>query len=92
MATGLRTLHPDLRGLCGDTTAVLTGGHAVTERTGRPIFDVMVELQPSRHDEWNGVTDVAAAVDAIISGRRFKAERRAERSMDGTFVVDFCLR
>jgi stage III sporulation protein SpoIIIAA len=90
----LRTLHsnPDLRGLCGDTTAVIKpGGHAVTERTGRPIFDVVVELEPGRYDEWVVVTDVAAAVDAIISGGKYEAERR-ERSRDGTFVVDSCWR
>ena len=83
--------NPDLRGLCGElSTVIRTGGHTVTERASQPIFDTVVELS-EKHDELIVITDVPAAVDAILRGERYLAEKRL-RLHSGNFSVDPCWR
>jgi hypothetical protein len=48
----------------------------VAQRTGRPIFDVIIEMRRGRQDEWMVVTNVADAVDAILDRRQYNVQRR----------------
>ena len=45
-------------------------------RSGPPIFDVVIELTQGNVHEWKIVKNVAKAVDNILSGKPYKAEIR----------------
>jgi hypothetical protein len=65
----------------GDEEARRRGGQkSVLERAAPPTFDVCVEM--AGRDRWRVHLDVAAAVDALLVGRRPGAEAR-ERDADG---------
>ena len=44
---------------------------------GEPTFEVVVEVQRGERHEWCIVRDAAAAVDAILDGKKYKAELRS---------------
>lgn len=54
-----------------------------TQRAGAPVFDIIVELQPGRFDEWRVVTKVAQAVDSILVGRPYLCQRRSRDASTG---------
>ncbi|KAL7576599.1 hypothetical protein ACA910_018086 [Epithemia clementina (nom. ined.)] len=58
------------------------------ERATDPTFDVIVELRRGLFDEWIVVTDVAKAVDSILDGRLYKAERRMRNSETGELELE----
>eukprot|EP00172_Hildenbrandia_rubra_P000007 Plantae.Rhodophyta-Hildenbrandia_rubra.ctg1005.p1 GENE.Plantae.Rhodophyta-Hildenbrandia_rubra.ctg1005~~Plantae.Rhodophyta-Hildenbrandia_rubra.ctg1005.p1 ORF type:complete len:759 (-),score=115.22 Plantae.Rhodophyta-Hildenbrandia_rubra.ctg1005:197-2473(-) len=95
----LRSLlkNKDLRGLIGGVEVVTLGDAAAKEqsrgkgnpsklksqRRGEPIFDVIVELQRGQHHDWQVVLDTANAVDQILCGKKYAAQRRV-RGADGS--------
>lgn len=56
-----------------------------TERTGEPVFDIIVELRKGVYHEWHVVLDTGKAVDRIIEGRQYRRQRRVRNPMTGTF-------
>ena len=48
----------------------------VKQRAGKPLFDVIVELNPNDFNEWTVVKDVGSAVDDILVGNKYSAEIR----------------
>jgi hypothetical protein len=90
--------NPKLRGLVGGVETVTLGdmqakaeakkqGGAIqktkAERTGPPIFDIIVELKRGAHDEWRVVMDAGDAVDRILRGEECKAQRRIRDAETG---------
>jgi hypothetical protein len=59
----------------GGVEAVMSN-KVVAQRTGRPIFDVIVQMRRGRQDEWMVVTNVADAVDASLDRRQYNVQRR----------------
>mmetsp|Transcript_24069 Transcript_24069/g.49678 ORF Transcript_24069/g.49678 Transcript_24069/m.49678 type:complete len:160 (+) Transcript_24069:793-1272(+) len=47
-----------------------------SQRAGRPIFDVVIELQSGVHNECRIVVNPGQAVDDILEGRRYETHRR----------------
>jgi len=47
-----------------------------TQRAGEPTFEIIVELRRGEYNEWQIVLDAATAVDTILKGGRYKAQRR----------------
>jgi hypothetical protein len=59
------------------------------ERTGDPIFPVIIETSRASYDTWTIIKDVSAAVDSIMIGAPFEAERRTRinaKSYGRTFI------
>ena len=48
----------------------------VKQRAGKPLFNVIVELNPNDFNEWTVVKDVGSAVDDILLGNKYSAEIR----------------
>ena len=79
----------ELNGLVGGTTSVTLGDAAAkmtgnnsklqTQRGGKPVFDVVVEMDSARSGVCRIVHDVALAVDQILSGRPMDFEVRSQR-------------
>jgi stage III sporulation protein SpoIIIAA len=46
------------------------------ERAGPPTFDIIVELRRGEQHEWRIILDAGKAVDAILEGQQFSAQRR----------------
>lgn len=53
----------------------------VTQRAGHPVFEIVIELRPNTFHKWRVITDVAAAMDAVLQGLPFRAHYR-ERDQD----------
>lgn len=53
------------------------------QRAGAPTFDVIVELRRGAHHEWRIVTDVATAVDKMLEGLPYHAQRRTRDPATG---------
>lgn len=53
-----------------------------TQRAGAPIFDTIIELKRGDVNEWSIIKDVAAAVDALLSGDSYEVERRTRLKQD----------
>jgi hypothetical protein len=49
-----------------------------TQRAGQPTFDVIVEVKSKLHNQWRVTMDSGQAVDAILEGRKYPAEVRAD--------------
>jgi stage III sporulation protein SpoIIIAA len=90
--------NPKLRGLVGGVETVTLGdmqakaeaekqGGAIqktkAERAGPPTFDIIVELKRGAHDEWRVVMDAGDAVDRILRGEEYKAQRRIRDAETG---------
>eukprot|EP01028_Stygiella_incarcerata_P000232 TRINITY_DN10315_c0_g1_i1.p1 TRINITY_DN10315_c0_g1~~TRINITY_DN10315_c0_g1_i1.p1 ORF type:complete len:676 (-),score=209.34 TRINITY_DN10315_c0_g1_i1:138-2165(-) len=66
-----------LKGLLGGfEDVILPGGVPQTKRISEPTFDVIVEVRRSTFHEWIVVPDVAHAVDEILVGKLYPAQRR----------------
>lgn len=48
-----------------------------TQRTGTPVFDVVVELKPGSFHQWQVTTDVTKAVDSILAGNQYATQARS---------------
>eukprot|EP00953_Heterococcus_sp_UTEX-ZZ885_P003206 2256-Heterococcus_DN1.PRE.2 len=59
---------------------ILEKGMPKTERTGNPIFAVIIETSRASFNEWIVIHDVATAVDSLLLGYSFEAERRKRMS------------
>jgi stage III sporulation protein SpoIIIAA len=58
------------------------------ERRGPPVFDVIVELQRGKHDEWQIVMNSAEAVDSILATGRYEVQiRERDSSQEGAIRV-----
>lgn len=78
-----------LRGLIGGVTTVTLGDEEAkrsnqgskqrAERGGAPVFDVVIEITAGEFNSWRVVTDVAAAVDAILRGDKYDYQHRIRR-------------
>ena len=53
------------------------------ERAGAPTFDIIVELRRGEQHEWRIILDAGKAVDAILEGQRFSAQRRTRDAETG---------
>jgi len=47
------------------------------ERSGAPIFDVIIELCPNNFDQWKIITNITATVDAILENRPYAFLKRS---------------
>mmetsp|Transcript_99341 Transcript_99341/g.170994 ORF Transcript_99341/g.170994 Transcript_99341/m.170994 type:complete len:965 (-) Transcript_99341:622-3516(-) len=90
-----------LNGLVGGTQLVLLGDICVqelaeldgrlpskvqVERTGAPVFDVVVELNPDDPSSCLVVPDVAKAVDQILRDKPYQAQVRRRHPDDGITI------
>jgi stage III sporulation protein SpoIIIAA len=97
--------NPKLRGLIGGVESVTLGdmqakieakrhnapaiSKTKTERAGAPTFDVIVELARGEHHSWRVVRDTAHAVDCILDGQLYPAERRTRNPTTGAIQIAF---
>ena len=62
------------------------------QRSGPPVFDVIIELIQGNLHEWKVIKDVARAVDNILAGKEFKAEiRRRDPYNTGKMCVELIM-
>lgn len=59
------------------------------QRAGQPVFDMIVELHRGAFHDWRVVLDTGTAVDQILDGKKYSAQRRTRNPMTGTFQVEF---
>ncbi|KAL7576471.1 hypothetical protein ACA910_017979 [Epithemia clementina (nom. ined.)] len=61
-----------------------------TQRRSKPTFDVVVELgAQGQFLDWRVVHDVADAVDCILDGRKYRAERRFQDPSSGAMFLEY---
>ena len=60
-----------------------------TQRASEPIFDIIIELRKGMYNEWLITTDSATAVDRIINGENYIAQRRIRDATTGVFHVKY---
>lgn len=53
-----------------------------TQRAGRPVFDMIIELQRGKVNTWSVIRNVGSAVDALLSGNSYEVERRTTIAHD----------
>jgi len=58
------------------------------QRSGAPVFDVIVELKPKMTDEWTIITDVTTAVDRILAGKTYNAQVRRRDPRTGLMSLE----
>ena len=61
----------------------------IVERAGSPTFEIIVEVSRESQHSWRIVNCSATAVDAILSGRKYKAHRRRRDPDTGEMFMDF---
>jgi len=59
------------------------------QRAGPATFDIIVELRRGEKHEWRVILDAGRAVDAILEGQQFSAQRRTRDAESG--VVELTL-
>jgi len=79
--------NPQLNGLVGGILSVTLGDvearasnhgrKTKVERAGKPIFDIVIELEPGRFNTWTIIENVGLAVDNILRGKSFEIEVRS---------------
>ena len=94
--------NPKLRGLVGGIETVTLGdaqakqeakasGGAFqklkAQRAGPPAFDIIVELRRGAHHEWKIILDVGEAVDTVLEGGQYKAQRRTRDPETGGLSI-----
>jgi len=96
--------NPNLRGLIGGVQTVTLGDAQAkaesknagssgiqklkAQRAGAPVFDVIVELRRGAHHEWRIVLDTAGAVDKILDGQHYFAQRRTREPTSGRLTLE----
>lgn len=59
-----------------------------TQRSGTPVFDVVIELQPGSFHQWQVTNDVPKAIDRILAGQHFPTQVRARDPVTGLISVE----
>ena len=59
------------------------------ERAGPPTFEVIVELSRGKHHVWRVVTNTADAVDRVLDGQHYLAQRRTRDPATGSICMGF---
>lgn len=54
----------------------------VTQRSGSPVFDTLIELQHGEMNTWTVVRNVFHAVDALLGKKPYEVERRTRIAED----------
>eukprot|EP00980_Cylindrotheca_fusiformis_P001313 scaffold333_cov133-Cylindrotheca_fusiformis.AAC.39 len=94
--------NPKIRGLVGGLEQVTLGDAQAKEegkksgsvnklksqRAGPPTFEIIVELRRGEHDEWSIVLDSGSAVDGILEGLKYKAQRRTRNKETGAIYLE----
>ena len=96
--------NPKLRGLVGGVETVTLGDAQAkveakkfgngslqklkTQRAGPPTFDVLVELRRGAPHEWRIVLDVGDAVDKVLEGQPYLAQRRTRNPETGSLTME----
>lgn len=91
----------DLRGLVGGIETITIGDETAkeeakkkglskmnkqkTQRSGAPIFEIIVEVKRGMHNEWTIIKNSGKAVDDILDGQKYDVERRIRNPGTGTF-------
>jgi hypothetical protein len=57
------------------------------QRAGPPTFDIIVELKRGEQHEWRIITDVGDAVDKVLDGQQFQAQRRTRNPATGALTL-----
>jgi stage III sporulation protein SpoIIIAA len=60
-----------------------------TERADSPTFDVIVELRRGEHHTWRVVLNTADAVDRVLDGQQYLAQRRTRDPRTGAIQLKF---
>jgi hypothetical protein len=60
-----------------------------TERAGSPTFDVIVELRRGEYHVWRVVMNTVDAVDQVLDGQQYLAQRRTRDPSTGAIQLDF---
>ena len=94
--------NPKLRGLVGGVETVTLGDAQAkqeakksggglqklkAQRAGPPTFDIIVELRRGAQHEWRIILDVGEAVDNVLEGQHYKAQRRTRNPETGALTV-----
>ncbi len=58
------------------------------QRSGPPIFDIVVELRRGEPHEWRVVMNSAKAVDHILEGLHYHSQRRTRDPATGEFFIE----
>ncbi|KAG7338537.1 single-stranded nucleic acid binding R3H domain containing protein [Nitzschia inconspicua] len=58
------------------------------QRGGPPTFDIIVELRRGEQHVWRIITDVGTAVDKILDGQEFEAQRRTRNPDSGALSLE----
>jgi len=93
--------NPKLKGLIGGVETVTLGDTAAkseakergfsgmhklrAQRAGTPVFDMIVEIRRQCPHEWYITLDTSKAVDSILEGAQYEAQRRVRNPKDGSF-------
>lgn len=59
----------------------------VPQRSGPPVFEILVELRRGQHNQWRIVADSGDAVDRILQGNLYHAQRRTREPHSGAVSV-----
>jgi len=59
-----------------------------TQRSGAPVFDIVIELQSGSFHQWQVTTNVAKAVDRILASQPFPTQVRARDPVSGLITVE----
>ena len=94
----------ELKGLIGGTESVTLGDEEarkrgsksttnglqkqMTVRTGKPIFDIIIELKRGQLNEWNVICNVGKAVDDILNGHQYTVQKRMRCMNSGRIFVE----
>lgn len=97
--------NPKLQGLIGGIGSVTLGDEQAkikakrhnmqeirkvkTERSGSPTFDVIVELKRGEHHVWRIVPNTADAIDRVLDGQQYLAQRRSRDPVTGAIELEF---
>ena len=92
--------HGNLRKLVQDTIPVTSEGVLISAGgsnvplcsrligSATPIFDAIVELQPSNRHEWRVVVNTGQAVQQVLNGNSFLAQQRTRDPDTGGVLLD----
>lgn len=72
--------------LCTQGKRCSTNAQVQDQRTGAPIFDVIVEVERGEACAWSIVRNAGLAVDAILDGKPYEVERRTCLPQENTYV------
>jgi len=74
----------DARGIGGDTPGKVS--KLRSQRKRPPVFDVVIELQKGKLNEWNVVFSCGSAVDSILLNGTYSAQIRRREDSEESFI------